>query len=78
MFLMKKTDKFSEFMQFVHNEMDIQEQPGDWRLRLYSYFEDIMQETFDKEKIEQVNILIFVCKYYILQIFNKNHTLKDL
>lgn len=54
MFLMKKTDKFSEFMQFVQNEMDIQEQPGDWRLRLYSYYENIMQETFDKERVEQV------------------------
>jgi len=45
-FLMKKTDKFSDFLEKVSREMNIQETPDNWRLRLYNYFEDIMQDSY--------------------------------
>lgn len=43
---MKKTDKFSDFMQKVAREMNIQETPDNWRLRLYSFYEDILQDSY--------------------------------
>ena len=54
---MKKTDKFSDFMQRVAREMNVQETPDNWRLRLYSFYEDILQDSY----IGKDDMVIFFC-----------------
>ena len=61
---MKKTDKFSDFMQRVAREMNIQETPDNWRLRLYSFYEDILQDSYSGKD----DMVIFFFNFYI-QIF---------
>lgn len=46
MFVALKTEKFSELMEKAKEELKIEELDGDWRLRMYNCFEDIMQECY--------------------------------
>ena len=71
---MKKTDKFSDFMQRVAREMNVQETPDDWRLRLYSFYEDILQDSY----IGKDDMVIFFFFNFNLQFFSFWKTLDDL
>ena len=71
---MKKTDKFSDFMQRVAREMNVQETPDNWRLRLYSFYEDILQDSY----IGKDDMVIFFFFNFNLQFFSFWKTLDDL
>ena len=71
---MKKTDKFSDFMQRVAREMNVQETPDNWRLRLYSFYEDILQDSY----IGKDDMVIFFFFNFNLQFFSFWKTLDEL
>lgn len=50
----KKTDKFRLLIELAKEELKIQENDQDWRIRAYSFYEDVMQENFNEEKIDLV------------------------
>ena len=52
MFVMKKTDKFIDFIEMIEQEMKIEEAKENWRLRLFVQFEEIMQDCYtDREQM---------------------------
>ena len=61
-------------MQRVAREMNVQETPDNWRLRLYSFYEDILQDSY----IGKDDMVIFFFFNFNLQFFSFWKTLDDL
>ena len=62
LFLMKKSDKFSDFVEKVEKEFKIIEEKDNWRLRLYSFYEDFMQDSYGgRENMVKITFLFEFC-----------------
>lgn len=67
--VMSKEELFKTLAQQIKVEFNIVQNDCDWRLRAYSFYDEIMQESYegkDDIKLEACNLKDF--KYYIIEI----------